>query len=153
MVVGQYAAVDAGRGEAGHVSGVHAVMDAFAGPGILAGGDRSLQVDDAQVRPGTAQRIEGIAPDVGKVDRPADRAVCLLGQLHIAERRAHPGFEQARLSGVRQDLVDAAPGHEVAGQEQGDAARACLRWHDDAPSWIRRPWIGRSGSVTRDIGE
>jgi len=38
----------------------------------------------------------------------------------------HPGFVELRIARVRQDLVDASPGHHVAAQEQGQGIAAVL---------------------------
>ena len=77
--------VDAGGGKAGEIGGMHAVVDAFVGPGILAGGHRGLQIDDAQIRRRTLESAQGVAPDIGKVHRVPDAAIHLLGEFHVAQ--------------------------------------------------------------------
>ena len=118
VIVGEHAAFDARRGETGHVGRVHAVVDALARPGLLAGGDGGLQIDDARRRLRPRDLLQRVAPDVGVVHRPCDGAVGALGDLHVAERGAHVGFVEVRLARVREDLIDAAAGHHVAAQEQ-----------------------------------
>lgn len=62
---------------------------------------------------------ERVAPDIGEIDWPRDRAVQLLGKCHIIFRRADVPFIKNGLAGIWQDLIDAATEHNVAAQEQG----------------------------------
>jgi hypothetical protein len=62
---------------------------------------------------------ERVAPDIGEIDWPRDRAVQLLGKCHITFRRANVPFIKNGLAGIWQDLIDAATEHNVAAQEQG----------------------------------
>ena len=47
-----------------------------------------------------------------------------LCQLNVGLRGAHRGLEQLRASRMRQNLIDATPGHHVAAQKQGDRSLA-----------------------------
>jgi len=125
MVVGQHAAVELGRREARQVVRMHAVLDALAGPGLAAGGDGGFQVDDAEVRLMAIQFRQRIAPGIGIVHRQRQRAEALLGQGHIVARRFQISLVDARVGRMRQDLVDAAPAHDVAAEKQGEGLCAC----------------------------
>jgi hypothetical protein len=109
---------------------VQAVVNALGG-GPAARGDGAFQVDQPQVGALPGQDLQRHAPHVGEVHRARHPAVALLGQAHVVAGVVHPGFVQARVAGMRQDLVDAARRHHVAGEEQaqghGASPRALLR--------------------------
>ncbi len=123
MIVRERAAVDSRRGQARHVGGVHAVMDVLARPSVLSGGDGRFQIDNPRLRKHMLKFRQRIAPDVGEVDRPHDRPRDLFGDLHVAQRRSHVGLVEIWLARVREDLIDPAPGHDVATQEQRHVGR------------------------------
>ena len=118
VVVGQHAGVDARCAQHADVARVHAVVDALAGPCGAGGGDRRLEVDDAQVGLRTVECGQRIAPDGLGRQRHGDRAVGMLGQPQVVARIAYPVLVQHRIARLRQGLVDATAGHHVAGEEQ-----------------------------------
>jgi hypothetical protein len=121
---------------------MHAVMDGLVRPGVLGRGDGGLQIDDPRLRSHAVELGERIAPDVGEVDRPLDRSGDVLGDFHVAERRAHVGLVEVGLPRVRKDLVDAAAGHDVAAQKQRDGARPRARAFGRLGHSLRLPSSG-----------
>src|SRR5579875_2288894 len=112
VIVRQRAAIDAGRGQAGDVARVHLVVDAF-GRVIPTRGDAGFEIDDPRIRRQAPPLGERIAPDIGVIRRLRDRAVHALGERDVGPRRAHIGFAQGGIAGMREDLIDAAPEHHV----------------------------------------
>lgn len=69
------------------------------------------------------QFVKRIAPDIGKIDRPRNRAVRLFGKLHVADRTFHVALEEDRVTGIGQYLVDTPSRHDIATEKQGNCAR------------------------------
>jgi hypothetical protein len=113
MIVGQDTAIDLRRAQAGRVGGMHAIVDALVRP-VRAACHRRFQIDDAQRRLPLLPRGQRGAPDIVETDRLRHGAVDSRGQLHITQRGMHAGLMQDGIAGMRQDLVDAAPGHHIA---------------------------------------
>ncbi len=124
VVVGEDADVGADGGEAGQVGRVHPVVDALAGCEVAVPGDGGLQVDHPHVRGRTLQRGQCLAPGPGRVHGPGYRSVRGLRQGDVLAGVAHVVLAQGRVTGVREDLVDAPAEHDVTGEEQGDGLLA-----------------------------
>ena len=124
VVVGQDGHVDAGGGQASDVGRMGPVMNSLAGPGVLAGGDRRLQVHDpgGGPRAGVIEDLQGVAPRILEADRGRDRPVLALRQLDVSACVLHVRLVERRGDRVREDLVEAAADHHVAGQEEPDGA-------------------------------
>jgi len=102
--------------------------DALFLPVAVADRDGRFQIDDARIRHDPLQLRQCIAPRVVESHGPLDRAIPALGQPDVVARIPNIGFVQPWIARMRQDLVDAAPGHHVAAQEQGQQpCLACKR--------------------------
>jgi hypothetical protein len=118
VIVGEDAYVDTSGSEAIEVPRVHPVVDAFPRPEVVACGDARFEVDDAGIRRNAFQLFERIAPDVRRRDTTRYSPVRFFSQLHVITRVPNVRLLDARRRWVRQDLIDAAPRHHVATQEQ-----------------------------------
>jgi hypothetical protein len=78
------------------------------------------QLVDPRLRHCAPQLIEGVVPNVRKIDWGRDRAVELLLQCDILLGGGDIGLVKAWVSRMWQDLVDAAPKHDVAADKQSD---------------------------------
>jgi hypothetical protein len=123
VIVGQRAAVDACRRETLDVQRIHAVMDSFVRPVVVAGHDARFKIDDPHVGP--VEFFQSITPDILIADRAWDGAVRRLRESHIVPGVAHVRLEQVRFAGVGQDLIDASAQHDVAADEQTVARASC----------------------------
>ena len=119
MVVGQHPAAQPRRLQAAHIGRVHAVVRAFVGPGLATARDGGLQVHHAHPRLALRQLGQGVTPDVIGCHWRRNRAMATLCQIDVIARIVHPLLVQQRYAGVLLDLVNAATGHHVAGQAQG----------------------------------
>ena len=99
---------------------MHPIVDPLAGPRRLTRGDGGLEIDDAHLWSQAGKGLEGITPDVRKVDGRWDRTVRRDGECDIAQGRLHGGFVEARVAGVRQHLINASPDHHITAHEHGD---------------------------------
>lgn len=120
MVVGQRADVRPGRGQARQVGRAHPVVDALAGREVPVTGDGCLQIDHPHVRRGVIQDQQRLAPRPAEVDRPGDRPARRLRQVDVGTGVADVCLPQRRVTGVREDLIDAPAEHHVPAEEQGD---------------------------------
>ena len=120
MVVGQHAAIDRGGSQAWSIARMHAVLNALLRPGGAVTGDCGFQIDDTHSGGSSIQDRQRIAPHVGKIDRPGNRATGLFGKLQIPHCTVQVGFKDLRIARVGQRLVDAPAGHDIARQEQRD---------------------------------
>ena len=118
VVVRERAAVDPRGRQAPDVRRVHPVEDGLRERGVVARRHGGLEVDDARVRPAGLELGERVAPDVVESRRTRDRPARGLGEFDVAARGDRVFLEEPRVARVRQDLVDAAAGHRVAGQEE-----------------------------------
>jgi hypothetical protein len=96
---------------------MHAVMDAL-GPWLVVAGDAGFQIDDAQLRLVRNECAECISPHVIKTRRHRNRGAATSRKFKVIARIAHLGFVQNGIGRMRKDLVDAAPEHDIAAQEQ-----------------------------------
>src|ERR1700736_979565 len=131
MVVREAAAVDARRGDAVDVARMHAVVDFLVAPVVLAGSDARFEIDDAQIRAGTIEFRQRIAPDVIELHPPRDRAVDTLGEFHVGAGVPDIWLMQRGIVGMRQDLIDPAARHHVAAEENADRVNSLASY---APS-------------------
>ncbi len=159
MVVGEHAAVDTRRRDAGEVIRVHTIAHGLRVP-VVARCNGGLEVDDPNVGPDRGELVECFTPDVRKVDASWDRARAGFGEPNVLPGIPDPPLEEAGIPGVGQDLVDPSPRHDVAAQEERDGFRAaegrpCTRrmWPqaDTAHGGVRvgsprRPEIGGGGT-------
>ena len=93
-------------------------MNSFPWPRTLRRCNGGLQVYDSQVDLGPLQFLQRIAPDVIEVHWPWYGAVRFLGKIDILLRVAHVWFVQSWAHGMRQRLIDAAPGHHIAAEKK-----------------------------------
>ena len=117
MIVGQHADIDVGGRENGDIIRVHPVVDAL----VLRGGrrrDRRLQIDDTQVRRSPVDFLQRLPPEIVERDRPPDRSVSRRGEVDVVLRRLGICLVERRVRRMGKDLVDTAPQHDVAGQQQ-----------------------------------
>lgn len=142
MIVGQYATIDPGSGEAGGVGRMHPVVDAFVGPVIVAGGDRRFKVDHADIKPGAIEFGEGFAPDIGIIDGLPDGAVEPFRQFDVNLRVSDIGLVDLGIAGLRQNLVYASSGHDIAAQKELDSMGSLFHWENLFP-------VGRSKRFAR----
>ena len=117
MIVRECAAIDRGGAQAVGVFGTHPVVDALRGV-IGAAGDARFEIDDAGDRPHAIEFVQRRAPDVSGIERRAELDRWQLGKLHIVHCRLYIVFVKDGIARILQHLVDAAPGHDVAAEEQ-----------------------------------
>ena len=96
---------------------MHAIVDALAGPGIIAERDASLEVDDAIIGVKGIDDGQRVTPDVAGRDGRGDRPARLLREAYVIARIPDPAFLQFRGHGSGQHLVDPATRHHVAGEK------------------------------------
>ena len=93
-------------------------MNSFIRPGGLGGGDRGFQINDPQIDFGLFELRQQITPDIIETYRSRDRPVRFLGKIDIFARVANARLVQNRLRRMRQCLIDATAGHDVAAEKQ-----------------------------------
>jgi hypothetical protein len=76
-------------------------MNALLRPGVIARGDRRLQIDQTDIRGEALQHIQRITPDVVEPYRCGDGTGYRLGQLHILAGIANLRLKQAWTPRVR----------------------------------------------------
>ncbi len=139
MVVGEAADVDGSGAQAADIRWVHAIVDALR-PGVFAASHAGFEIHDARVGRHALQLSQGISPDVRELDRARNGTIHLLGELDVRPGILDEPLVDQRIARVRQDLVDASPGHDVAAEEDGDES---LSAHVHDPFKLRRPRAGR----------
>ena len=96
---------------------MHAVVNAFSRPRIVARRHRRLEIDDSRIGPHSLELGQRIAPDIREFDAAIERAGRTLGQCDIVAGGPRITFEQVWLTGVRENLIDAATGHHITAEE------------------------------------
>ncbi len=120
VIVREDAAIDLGRRQAGHVLGMHPVVDSLWCR-VVALRDCCLEVDDARVGSAALELAERIAPDVREGHGLFDRAVLLFRQADVLERALRVRLVDAGMARVTQGLIDAPTCHYVTGQKERQA--------------------------------
>ena len=118
VIVGEAAGMDAGRLQAGDVGGVHAEVHPFAGARLAAAGDRRFQVHDPQLGIEARHPVQAVAPNALGAEWCGDGSDPLFRQGHVVARVAGDGFVQSGIAVLGHQLVDAAPEHQIAPQQQ-----------------------------------
>lgn len=130
VIVGEHAAVDSGRRQAGDVPRIHPVIDALR-PRPVGPRDRRFQVDDPEIRSQAFENLQGVAPDRGERRRLLDASVRALGHVNIVERGGHVRFVEGGRTRVGQHLIDAPAKHNVSAKHQpkivAGASLICLK--------------------------
>jgi hypothetical protein len=116
MVIRQHTTVDFCARQAPDIRRLHAVIDPLR-PGLVAGSDTRLQIDDARRGCRTFQLGERIAPYVRIIRGTGNRAVHPLGKRDVVSCVVYVALVQGGRARMLQDLVDAAASHDVAAEE------------------------------------
>ena len=95
-------------------------MNFLIGPGCFLTCDGRFQVYDSEIDRSPFQFLQGVAPDVIEAHRPRNWAVGFLGKSDVFARVANVRFVQNRIDRMRQRLIDAAPGHDIAAEKQAE---------------------------------
>ncbi len=118
MIVCQHAAIETRRLEAIGIRGRHTVVHALARPGIVARGNACFEIDDTRVRSDSVQDRERLAPDVRGFDGSRNVTALALGERYIVDSVLDIGLVEGGVAGVRQNLIDAPSGHNIAAKKQ-----------------------------------
>ena len=116
MVIGQAAHIQTRGLQRIHMTGVHAVVDAFGRPRVAVWSDGGFQIDQAQVGLVALDFGQGFAPDVLGGHRMGNAAVHLFCQFDVLACVTQPAFVELGAAGVGHDLVDTAPSHHIPRQ-------------------------------------
>src|ERR1700756_4402129 len=104
-------------------------MHGAAGRELAVGGDTRLNVDEPEIRCEFVENRQRVAPRPREVDWFGDRAVDLLGNLHVGPGVIDDWLPQRGIDVMRKYLVDAATCHHIAAQEKGRTRRHTSRVH------------------------
>src|SRR5262249_31369179 len=123
MIVCEATAINVRCGDTIDIAWMHSVMDPLVAPVVVAGSDAGLEINNAQVHGSTLKFRLHIAPDIVEFRMPRDRAAHTLSEFHVAACVMGERLMQSGITGMKQDLVDAAACHHVAAEEQADRLR------------------------------
>ena len=116
VIIAEHAAVN-GSSLGTPYFGIHSVINALALV-VLAAGDAGFEIDDTRIRLHAAKLAKRRPPDVAGTNAARDHAICGLGKLHVVHCRLYVAFVQDGVARMRQHLINATPGHNIAAQEQ-----------------------------------
>src|SRR4029079_18221945 len=90
----------------------------FAFGVVIACCDARLQIDDSDIAIGGGKQRQRVSPGPGPMHRMLNRAVHSRREIDVGASIAHHAFVEDRVSGVREDLVDASTEHHVTAEKQ-----------------------------------
>ena len=154
MIVCKTTAIDPSCRDATDIRWIHAIVDALR-EGLLRHRDRGFEISDPRIRFRTFQFFQRVAPNVVKSNRTRNWSVCGLGKIDVLASITNIRFVQNGINGVWKYLIDAASGHDIATEKQGNrvgllAIRVQSISHDSRQQ-MPSPDMWLSGGRRREI--
>ena len=119
MIIAEHATINSGGEQTLGVFGAHSVIDAL-GKVAVAARNAGFKIDNPSIGMHPVQLVQSRAPNIGRRHMRRNLSVRLLGELDIIASRLHPILMEFGITWILQNLIDAAPCHDVAAEKDMD---------------------------------